>query len=261
MYQFENILLEVNESGIATLTINRPDKLNALNMLTIEEIKTATDEVLVNPAIKGCIITGSGEKAFVAGADIAEIAGLPDGAARKFSENGQEVFTAIEQGNKPFVAMINGFCLGGGAELAMACHIRMAVSTAKLGMPEINLGLLPGYGGTQRLPRYVGKPKAFELMMTGEHIAASEAHRLGLVNHVYETHEELRTKTLELMGKLALKAPLALGQIISAVNASTDGTNGFQTEANAFGNLCRTEDFREGVSAFLEKRKAVFKNK
>jgi enoyl-CoA hydratase len=261
MYSFENINFVVAENGIATLTINRPTKLNALNVATIEEIRLATDLVADQEHIKGLLITGSGEKAFIAGADIAEIAALPDGGARKFSESGQKVFEGIENLNKPVIAAINGFCLGGGAEVAMACHLRLAVASAKIGMPEINLGLLPGYGGTQRLARYIGKTKAMEMILTGEPITAKEALDLGLLNHVLETHAELMAKAEELMLKIVTKAPIAIGHIIDCVNAYYDDHNGFQAESNSFGGLARTEDFREGVSAFLEKRKPVFKNK
>jgi len=261
MYSFENITFSVADSGIATLTINRPTKLNALNVATIEEIRLAIDLVADQTHIKGLIITGSGEKAFIAGADIAEIAALPDGGARKFSESGQKVFEGIENLNKPVIAVINGFCLGGGAEVAMACHLRLAVASAKIGMPEINLGLLPGYGGTQRLTRYIGKTKTLEMILTGDAITAQEAMDLGLVNYVYDTHEELHTKAIELLTKIISKAPIAIGHIIDCVNAYYDDHNGFQSESNSFGALSRTEDFREGVSAFLEKRKPVFKNK
>jgi enoyl-CoA hydratase len=261
MYSFENIIFSVADSGIATLTINRPTKLNALNVATIEEIRLAIDLVADQDKIKGLLLTGTGEKAFIAGADIMEIAELPEGGARKFSEAGQKVFESIENLNKPVIAAINGFCLGGGAELAMACHLRLAVVTAKIGMPEVNLGLLPGYGGTQRLTRYIGKTKALELILTGEPITAQEAKNLGLVNHVLDSHEELLAKSIELLTKIISKAPIAVGHIIDCVNAYYDDHNGFQAESNSFGALCRTEDFREGVSAFMEKRKPTFKNK
>lgn len=259
MTNFDNILFE-NKSGIAHLTINRPDKLNALNIQTIDEIKTAFEEVYDDASIKGVIITGSGEKAFVAGADISEIAELTEVNARKFAESGQEVFAAIENCHKPVIAFVNGFALGGGCELAMACHMRIATASARFGQPEVNLGVIPGYGGTQRLTQLVGKAKSFELCMTGDMIKADRALQLGLVNHVLETAEEALAKAEELMGKVISKAPVAIGLVVDCINAvNNEQENGYQTEANGFAACTKTTDFNEGTTAFLEKRKPVFK--
>ncbi|MTI30212.1 enoyl-CoA hydratase/isomerase family protein [Xanthovirga aplysinae] len=259
MGEFENIDLVVKE-GILILTINRPDKMNALNVATVEEIRTAFRRVYDDNEIKGVIVTGEGPKAFVAGADISEIAALNEMNGRKFSENGQEVFALIENCHKPVLAAINGYALGGGCELAMACHIRIASSNAKFGLPEVSLGIIPGYGGTQRLTQLVGKGKAMELMMTGDMISAEEARSLGLVNHVATTQDELLPTCEAMLHKIIAKAPLAIGMVVSCANAVyTPGENGFQTEANSFGSCCKTEDFKEGTAAFLEKRTPNFK--
>lgn len=256
---YSNIIFE-NVEGIAHLTINRPDKLNALNIETISEIKQAFEQVYDDANIKAVIVTGSGEKAFVAGADISEIAELNEMTARGFAEKGQEVFDSIENCHKPVIALVNGFALGGGCELAMACHMRVATANAKFGQPEVNLGIIPGYGGTQRLTQLVGKAKSFELCMTGDMIKAAEAERLGLVNHVCDTAEEAQTKCAEILGKIIAKAPVAIGLVIDCVNAAiSESENGYQTEANGFAACTKTEDFKEGTSAFLEKRKAEFK--
>lgn len=254
---YENLLLTL-ENGILTITVNRADKLNALSTATITEIRSAIQQVYDDTAVKGAIITGAGPKAFVAGADISEIAELSEVTARSFSERGQEVFSLIERCNKPVIAAINGFALGGGCELAMACHIRVASDNARLGLPEVSLGILPGYGGTQRLTQLVGKGKAMELAMTGDMIPAEEARALGLVNHVVP-QEELMARCLQIMGKIMIKAPLAVGLVIDCVNAALNkDENGYQTEANAFARLCASEDFVEGTNAFLEKRKPNF---
>jgi len=256
---YDNIKIEL-AAGIATLTIDRPDKLNALNIQTIEEIKTAFENVYDNDDIKAVIITGAGEKAFVAGADISEIAALNEMNARRFAENGQEVFALIENCHKPVIALVNGFALGGGCELAMACHMRIATANAKFGQPEVNLGVIPGYGGTQRLTQLVGKGKSFELCMTGDMIKAEKAQALGLVNHVCESIAEGRSKCEEILGKIMQKAPIAVGLVIDCVNAAiSEAENGYQTEANGFAACAKTEDFKEGTSAFLDKRKAEFK--
>lgn len=256
---YKNITLD-NNQGIATLTINRPDKLNALNIATIEEIKLAFEQIYDDESIKAVILTGSGEKAFVAGADISEIAELNEMNARRFAENGQEVFSSIENCHKPVIALVNGFALGGGCELAMACHMRVASSNAKFGQPEVNLGVIPGYGGTQRLTQLVGKGKSFELCMTGDMIKSDEAMQLGLVNHVCENIEEARSKCEEILGKIVGKAPIAVGLVIDCVNAAiSESENGYQTEANGFAACAKTDDFKEGTSAFMEKRKPEFK--
>ena len=259
MSEFNNLELGL-DGGILTITINRPEKMNALNVATVEEIRTAIQRVYDDTEIQGVIITGSGEKAFVAGADIKEIAELNEVNARKFAESGQEVFALIENCHKPVIAAVNGFALGGGCELAMACHLRVATKNARFGQPEVNLGVIPGYGGTQRLTQLIGKSKALELMMTGDMISADEAEDLGLVNYVLHNMEELKAKSEELIRKITAKAPLAIGMVIDCVNAVyRPEEDGYQTEANNFASCCKSEDFREGTSAFIEKRKPEFK--
>lgn len=259
MTAYSNILIEKKE-GIVHLTINRPDKMNALNIQTIEEIRLAFEDIYDEASVCGVILTGAGEKAFVAGADISELADLSEVTARKFAESGQEVFASIENCHKPVIALVNGFALGGGCELAMACHMRVATSNAKFGQPEVNLGIIPGYGGTQRLTQLVGKAKAFELCMTADMVGAEEAKSLGLVNHVAENKENALAKSEEILKKIATKAPIAIGLVIDSVNAVfNEQANGYQIEANGFAACTKTDDFREGTSAFLEKRKAAFK--
>lgn len=248
------------EGNTLIVTLNRPDKLNALNIELVEDLRTVFQTVYDDSQIKGVIISGSGEKAFAAGADISEIAALNEMNARKFAENGQEVFGQIENCPKPVIAAVNGYALGGGCELAMACHMRVASPNARFGQPEVNLGIIPGYGGTQRLTQLVGKGKALELMMTGDQIKALEAKELGLVNHVVDSLEELLPKCQEILDKTTAKAPLALGMVVTCVNAVfSNEENGYQMEANSFSNCTKTEDFKEGTKAFLEKRKPVFK--
>ncbi|NVK48342.1 MAG: enoyl-CoA hydratase/isomerase family protein [Cyclobacteriaceae bacterium] len=259
MDSFQNILTE-EKDGVLYLTINREDKMNALNFATLEELREIFDRVMEDKTIKSVIITGAGEKAFVAGADIREIAELNEVNARKFAENGQEIFSVIENCQKPVIAVTNGFTLGGGCELAMACHMRVATSNAKFGQPEVNLGIIPGYGGTQRLTILVGRGKANELMMTGDMIGAEEALRLGLVNHVLPTKAEAMAKAEEIIHKIMSKAPLAIGMIVDCVNAVyLSEENGYQTEANSFARCVKSGDYKEGTSAFLEKRKPIFK--
>ncbi|WP_143960485.1 enoyl-CoA hydratase/isomerase family protein [Litoribacter populi] len=249
-----------NKGGILFITIQRESKLNALNFATLDEIKTIFDEVNDNREIKGVIITGAGEKAFVAGADISEIAELSEVNARKFAENGQEIFQMIESCHKPVIAVVNGFALGGGCELAMACHMRIATANAKFGQPEVNLGIIPGYGGTQRLTILIGRGKANELMMTGDMISAEEAKTLGLVNHVASNKEDALQKAEDILGKIMDKAPLAIGMIVDCVNSVyTNDENGYLIEANSFARCVKSDDFAEGTSAFLEKRKPDFK--
>jgi len=258
MATFENLLLHLDK-GILTITVNREDKLNALNKDTIKEIGVAIQQVYDDANVKGVIITGAGSKAFVAGADISELTELSEVTARSFSERGQEVFSMIERCNKPVIAAVNGFALGGGCELAMACHMRIASTSARFGQPEVNLGLIPGYGGTQRLTQLVGKGNAMELLMTGDMVAAQEARALGLVNHVVSP-ENLLPRCVEILQKIMGKAPLAVGLVIEGVNAVYDKEeNGYQTEANAFARCCASDDFVEGTNAFMEKRKANFK--
>jgi enoyl-CoA hydratase len=259
MENFENLKLSL-EDGILTLVVTRPEKMNALNIQTIQEIREAFQIIYDNKNIKGVIITGAGDKAFVAGADIMEIASLSEMNGRKFSENGQEVFALIENCPKPIIAAVDGYALGGGCELAMACHIRVATTQSQFGQPEVNLGIIPGYGGTQRLTHLVGKGRAFEIMMTADLISAKQARKIGLINHVVETKQELMEKCREILNKIISKAPLAIGMVISCVNAAFDPEeNGYQTEANSFSSCCKSEDFEEGTSAFLQKRPAVFK--
>ena len=261
MLAFDNINLLIKDS-ILTVIINRPAKLNALNYKTMEEIGTVMQQVYDSREIKGVIFTGEGEKAFIAGADIAEIASLTEVSSRKFAERGQEIFAMIEDCPKPVIAAINGYALGGGCELAMACHIRVAVESAKFGQPEVNLGLIPGYGGTQRLTQLVGKGKALELMMTADTISAQEAKAIGLVNHVVSSQAELMTLATDILTKILSKAPLAIEMVISCVNAVYNKEeDGYQTEANSFSICCKSEDFKEGTKAFLEKRPAKFMRK
>ena len=255
-----NNILSDEKEGILYLTVNRESKLNALNFATLEEIRNIFNEVSDNKNIKAVIVTGSGEKAFIAGADISEIAELNELNARKFAENGQEIFSLIENCHKPVIAVVNGFALGGGCELAMACHMRVATANAKFGQPEVNLGIIPGYGGTQRLTYLIGRGKANELMMTGDMIGAEEAYTLGLVNHVLSSKSEAMAKAEEILHKIMSKAPLAIGMIVDCINAVfVPDENGYQTEANSFARCVKSGDYTEGTSAFLEKRKPVFK--
>lgn len=258
MNSFENLLVSI-DNKVMSITINRPASLNALNIETIRELGEVIEIAKNNSEVAGIVITGAGDKSFVAGADIAEIAELNEVNARKFAENGQAVFEEIENCEKPVIAAVNGFALGGGCELAMACHIRLAVKSAKFGQPEVNLGLIPGYGGTQRLTQLAGKGRALELMMTGDLISAEEAYRMGLVNHVVEDSKELENKVDTIMNKILSKAPLAVGMVITCVNAVFNEENGYQVEANGFAHCCQTEDKEEGTKAFLEKRKPEFK--
>lgn len=259
MAEQKNILSET-KNGILYLTINRESKLNALNFNTLEELKNIFNEVNDNKSIRGVIITGTGEKAFVAGADINEISELNELNARKFAEFGQEVFDNIESCHKPVIAVVNGYALGGGCELAIACHMRIATSNAKFGQPEVNLGIIPGYGGTQRLTNLIGKSKATEILMTGDMLDANEANSLGLVNHVEPTKESAMAKAEEILTKIMSKAPLSIGMIVDCVNAVfASDENGYQIEANSFARCVKSEDYREGTTAFLEKRKPNFK--
>ncbi|MBX3240417.1 MAG: enoyl-CoA hydratase/isomerase family protein [Chitinophagaceae bacterium] len=259
MYQ---TLLTRNEAGIFYITVNRPEKLNALNKIVISELGAAIEEIYTNPNIKVAIITGAGEKAFVAGADISEFQQLDATGGRQLAAKGQElVFDKIERCPKPVIAAVNGFALGGGCELAMACHFRLAGSNAKFGQPEVNLGLIPGYGGTQRLVQLIGKGRALELLMTGAMIDADTALRYGLINHMLPL-TELLPKTTEIAKLIMTKAPLAITGCIHTANAVYDQTqNGFELEIATFGTLFETEDAKEGARAFLEKRKPAFQGK
>jgi enoyl-CoA hydratase len=255
---FENILLSQKEA-LAIITINRPKKLNALNKATIEELHEAFQVLDKDSSVKVIVITGSGEKAFVAGADISEFAHFTVDNGGKLAAKGQEMlFNFIENLSIPVIAAVNGFALGGGLELAMACHFRVASDNAKMGLPEVSLGVIPGYGGTQRLPQLIGKGNAMELIMTAGMISAEKAAALGLVNYV-TTLEELMPLVEKLAGKIIRNSSVAISAAIKAVNANfEDGVNGFEVEISEFGNCFGTEDFREGTTAFLEKRKANF---
>lgn len=256
---YNNLSLEVTDR-VLTITLNRPEALNALNIDLINELRQVFNNLHDDDAIAGVIITGSGDKAFAAGADITEIADLNEFHARKFAERGQATFAAIENFSKPVIAAVNGYALGGGCELAMACHFRLASVQAQFGQPEVNLGLIPGYGGTQRLTQLVGKGRALELMMTGNSIDAEEAYRIGLVNHVADTRENMMAQARKIMAKIISKAPLAISRVIASANAASDKKeDGYLVEANSFAGCCSTQDFKEGTSAFLEKRKPEFK--
>jgi enoyl-CoA hydratase len=243
---------------IATITVNRPDKLNALNDRVIEELGVAIDEARDNGDVAGIILTGAG-RAFVAGADISELEGHGAISAKALAQRGQDVFRRFETSPKPTIAAVNGFALGGGCELAMACHVRIASDAAKFGQPEVKLGLVPGYGGTQRLPRLIGKGRALQLLLTGEMIDANEAFRLGLVNRVVPGAELIGTTTT-MLNAMIVNGPLAVAHVIEAVNAGYDLplADALTLEATAFGLLAATEDKREGTRAFLEKRAAKF---
>ncbi len=256
------IAFEASEDGIALLTINRLDKLNALNAAVMTELSEAFEHVAADPALKGLILTGAGEKAFVAGADIRELAEADGVESRRTALRGQAILRRLETLGKPSIAAINGFALGGGLELAMACTLRIASPNAKLGQPEIKLGILPGYGGTQRLPRLIGRGLALEMLLTGDLIDAEEAWRIGLVNHVVPL-AGLITYCRALLCKIVANAPLAAALITEAVDVGLDVglEEGLKFEAAAFGSIAGTEDRKEGAAAFLEKRKPVFHGK
>jgi enoyl-CoA hydratase len=258
---YENLLIAI-ENKIALITINRPTKLNALNKATLDELHSVFSDLETNEAVQVIILTGSGEKAFVAGADIAEFADFSAAQGTQLAAEGhQKVFDHIENMKKPVIAAVNGFALGGGLELAMACHFRVASDNAKMGLPEVTLGLIPGYGGTQRLPQLVGKGRAMEMILTATMITATEAKEYGLINHVVP-QTELIEFCQGLAQKIIKNAPIALTEAITAINSSFDKTkNGYETEINAFGRLFGTADFKEGPTAFLEKRKANFNGK
>lgn len=255
---YETLLLEVDDKGIATLTINRPDKLNALNKQVLDELDEAVDAIKENYKIRAVVITGAGEKAFVAGADIKELSTLDPASGEKLSKRGQEIFQKVENLTIPVIAAVNGYALGGGCELAMACHLRIASEKAVLGLPEVSLGLIPGYGGTQRLTQLTGSAKALEYIMTGKQVQAEEALSVGLVNQVTE-HSAL-DEAKSMLNKILKQGPIAIKNAILAVKEA-DNESGFDTEAKLFGELCGTTDFKEGTSAFLEKRKPNFSGK
>lgn len=255
---YKEILVHDND-GIIQLIINRPKSLNALNKEVFDDLEAFfTTGYLDFKGVKGIIITGSGDKAFVAGADIKEFLSLDAEAAIHLSKRGQDIFFRIERFHLPVIAIVNGFALGGGCELAMACHMRIAMEKAKFGQPEVNLGLIPGYGGTQRLPQLVGKAKAMEMILTGDMIAADEAYRLGLVNYVC-TAEDATDKASSIINKIATKGPNAVKKSISTINAYFDkATNGYESEHKTFGTMMVSDETKEGVTAFIEKRKANF---
>lgn len=258
--EYKNLLFEI-KNKIAFVTINRPDKLNALNGDTLTELKDCFAGIKSNSSVNVTILTGAGEKAFVAGADISEINKLNIVTGKLFAESGQEVFNLIEKLGKPVIAAINGFALGGGCELALACHIRIANEKAKFGQPEVNLGIIPGYGGTQRLTRLINSGRAAEMILTGDIIDANEALRIGLVNKIFSA-EELMTKAVEIAEKISSKGQIAVQMALRAIVSCDDitETEGQNLESSLFAVCCGTEDFKEGSSAFLEKRKPNFKN-
>lgn len=258
---YQNLLIE-KKNNVAIVTINRPDKLNALNSQTIEDLKNAFTELQNDDTVFVIILTGSGEKAFVAGADISQLNKLDVITGKEFAERGQAVFSMIETMEKPVIAAVNGFALGGGCELALSCNIRLASDNAKFGQPEVNLGIIPGYGGTQRLTRLINSGRAMEYILTGDMIDSSEAFRIGLVNRVYP-QSELMAKALEMAGKIVSKGQQAIRLSVKAVNIvdEVSGKEGLDYEAGLFSIACGTEDFKEGTRAFLEKRKPDFKNK
>lgn len=254
----ENILTEI-KNNVLVITINRPDKLNALNKQTIEELHELLVDAENDKSIRALIITGSGQKAFVAGADIAEFSNYSVEEGKQLSSLGHfKIFNFIENYSKPVIAAVNGFALGGGLELAMACHIRVASSNAKMGLPEVSLGVIPGYGGTQRLAQLVGKGKAFEMIVTADMLGAEDAYKWGLANYV-TTQEELLAKCFDIASKIVSKSPVAVKTAIKVINAGYNNKlNGYEVEIEEFGKSFSTGDFKEGVAAFLEKRKAEF---
>lgn len=258
---FKTLLFEISDH-IALITINRPDKLNALNHLTLQELNQAFESVSDNDEIKGVLLTGAGGKAFVAGADISEIQKLSLEDGKAFAIFGQEIFTRVENLTKPVIALINGYALGGGCELAMSCHLRFATEKSKFGQPEVNLGLIPGYGGTQRLPRLIGRSAALEILMTGEMLSAERARELGLVNKIV-AEDALLDEGKALLKTIFSKGPLAIKYILETVNRGLDMpiSKALRLEADYFGMACASEDMKEGTGAFLEKRNADFQGK
>ncbi|GJM33024.1 MAG: enoyl-CoA hydratase [Saprospiraceae bacterium] len=259
--EYTNLQIELQE-GILLVTINREKALNALNAQTITELEHFfSKDAPQRKDYHGIILTGAGQKSFVAGADIKEFLELEGDQGMEMGRRGQNVFFLIERFPKPVIAAVNGFALGGGCELAMACHLRIAGENARFGQPEVNLGIVPGYGGTQRLIQYIGKSKATELLLTGDMIGAEEAYQLGLVNHVVPSGEEVK-KAKSILSKIAQKGPIAIAAIIASINAYFQhDADGFERELQAFRQTTQTEDFREGAGAFIEKRKANFRGK
>lgn len=257
MPDFETLLLQQDDNGVVQLTINRPKELNALNNKALDELSEAFQQMGSDQSVKGIIVTGAGDKAFVAGADIKELKNLDKETGQTASRKGQQVFQQIEDQRKPVIAAVDGYALGGGAELAMACHLRIASPKSAFGLPEVGLGLIPGYGGTQRLPAIVGRARALQMILTGKPVDAEEAYRIGLVNEI--TDDPLEA-AYELMQKILNNAPLSIRSAIEVLYRSGKGKD-FQFEADTFGELCASEDSKEGLGAFLEKRKPEFKGK
>ncbi len=256
---YSTLLLEVGDDGVATLTVNRPDKLNALNNTVLDELEDAVDWIADEEGVRGILICGAGDKAFVAGADIKELAGLDVERGREASRKGQRIFQKIEGLGKPVIAVVEGYALGGGCELAMACHLRIASKKAVFGLPETSLGLLPGYGGTQRLTRLIGRGRAMEMILTANHIKADLALAYGLINRLV-SDGSAADEAKDLMGAILSRGPVAVRMVMKAIDAAAgDPEEGYHTEARLFGKLCGTKDFKEGTSAFLEKRKPQFK--
>lgn len=256
MATYQNLKVETKD-GICYITINRPDKLNALNRQTVQELGLAIKQAKDDSTVFSVILTGEGPKAFAAGADIKEFMGLTGDQGKEMARAGQEVFQSIEDCPKPVIAAVNGFALGGGCELAMSCHLRVASENAQFGQPEVNLGLIPGYGGTQRLVRYLGKTKALELTINAERINAQQALQLGLVNYVVAP-DALISKCTEMLTLIRTKSPFAVACAIRAINAYDGTQNGFKNELTEFGKCFTSEDIKEGINAFLEKRKPNF---
>lgn len=261
MPDFQTLLYDVDADGVALVTLNRPDALNALSRQLVRELGAAFRQARADDAVRGVVVTGAGEKAFAAGADISEFAGMEPLEAHRLALTGQAVFSAIEQTTKPVVAAVNGFALGGGCELAMACHLRVASETAQFGQPEVNLGLIAGYGGTQRLPRLVGRGLATEMLLTGERVSAQRAYEIGLVNRVVPAEKLLETARA-LVHTIAAKAPVAVSMTLQAIHASElPLAAGLQQEAALFGQCAATDDFAEGVGAFLNRQKPDFQGR
>lgn len=258
---FESLRYDLDEEGVCTITLDRPERLNALDQQLMRELEQALELAIASEAVRGIILTGAGERAFAAGANIQEFTELDALSGQWFAERGQRVFDRIEASPKPIVAAVNGFALGGGCELALACHLRVASETARFGQPEVNLGLIPGYGGTQRLPRIVGRGRALELILTGEPVTAQRAYEIGLANRVAPA-EALLPTARELLLKILSRAPRAVALALQAVRASDlPLRQGQELEAALFGQVCATDDFREGVDAFLGKRSPAFKGR
>ncbi|TVQ72819.1 MAG: enoyl-CoA hydratase [Balneolaceae bacterium] len=259
-YQLETLLVEI-EDRIATVTINRPEKRNALNNQVLDDLRELFETLQEDDSVRGVVITGAGEKAFAAGADITELQRLRVKSGERASVKGQSVFSLIESTGKPVIAAIEGHALGGGCELALACHLRVASKTARFGLPEVGLGIMPGYGGTQRLPRLVGKGRALELILDGNPVDADKAFYMGLVNKVVDEGKTVKTSR-EWLQLIIKKSPIGIRKAIQSVHAAyPNRAQGFQDEARLFGQLCGTEDAREGMAAFLEKRKPGFHNR